>query len=398
MLATRPLALLTAVILLVSVSCDRAPASNPAQASSARPVSTATVEKFQCNRCHTISGVDAPNMFLDCTGCHQAIMTGTGRPFPPDDVAVWRSRLKHLIATPTLFGVERLRRDWFVEFVQHPHSLRPGLSEQMPRMPITPADAQKLADELGLSAEPLTAVSEISGDGDRGQRRYVELGCTTCHWYSGSGAPNGPTFDRPTPVEQRRAPDLRHTRDRLTRATVDAWLAEPSAVKSDAMMQMFVPDETDRQDLIAFLFEAPLAPLPERTPPPLPDPLDREVTWEEVNAKIFHATCQHCHTTGGPALPGEGGAGNTGGFGYAGRGVILSEHAVIARSLLTPGEDGVAPLVHNLMARHAEVAGRPVAGVLGMPLGLPPVDLDAIAALRAWIRQGAPGPASDVRE
>lgn len=364
--------ILLTLLCALCFGCDRPPAPT----SAARQRATPTLDKFECNRCHTIAGVDAPDPYFNCTGCHAAIVAGDGAPFPPDDVARWRPRIKHLVATPSLLGVERLQRSWFIDFVQRPHSIRPGLGEEMPRLPITPRDAAQLADELGLTD---TTTPTPTGDRTRGAQLYAELGCATCHAYDGGG----PTFEKPTSVAVRRAPDLRHARDRMSPATADAWLADPQSVKPDAMMQLRVPDATDRRDLVAYLFTRPLAPQRAAAPPPLPSPVERPVSWAEVNTQIFGATCQHCHTHGGPAVPGEGGAGNTGGFGYAGRGLVLSTYdGVVAGD----GDE----LLRRLMARHHEVAGAPLDDVVGMPLGLPPVPLETIALLRGWLAQGSP--------
>ena len=61
------------------------------------------------------------------------------------------------------------------------------------------------------------------------------------------------------------------------------------------------------------------------------------------------------------------------------------------RSVFAPGPDGKTPLlIAALMARHAEVAGQPVPGVRGMPLGLPPMPLEDIQRVITWVAQGRP--------
>jgi hypothetical protein len=47
-------------------------------------------------------------------------------------------------------------------------------------------------------------------------------------------------------------------------------------------------------------------------------------------------------------------------------------------------------IVAHLWARHAEVAGTPVEGVTGMPLGLPPLPPEDIQLIETWIARGRP--------
>jgi hypothetical protein len=118
------------------------------------------------------------------------------------------------------------------------------------------------------------------------------------------------------------------------------------------------------------------------------------VTWEEVDREVFHEVCRHCHADPVP-VGGDGGPGNTGGFGFVGAGLDLSSYEALIRGgrhdPLARLPDGTPRLVAHLWARHLEVAGRP-SELLGMPLGLPPLPPDRIALVEAWIRQGARGP------
>ena len=65
-----------------------------------------------------------------------------------------------------------------------------------------------------------------------------------------------------------------------------------------------------------------------RGAPPKPRPracrsLTRKVTFKEVDEKVFHRTCWHCHSEPDYAI-GDGGPGNSGGFGFKPRGLNLS--------------------------------------------------------------------------
>src|SRR5204863_2860150 len=57
--------------------------------------------------------------------------------------------------------------------------------------------------------------------------------------------------------------------------------------------------------------------------------LDRKVTFKEVDEKVFHRTCWHCHSEPDYAI-GDGGPGNSGGLGFKPRGLNLSDYTGIA--------------------------------------------------------------------
>jgi hypothetical protein len=151
--------------------------------------------------------------------------------------------------------------------------------------------------------------------------------------------------------------------------------------------------------LAAYLLYTPLtAPKPHITPEALPV-LSRRVDYAEVAQQVLDVTCRHCHGNPDDAV-GDGGPGNTGGFGFPARGVNLTSYKYVAagyldehgerRSLFEKMPDGQPRLVAALWARHAEVAGKPVKGLRGMPLGLPPVSAEAIQLVASWVAQGRP--------
>jgi hypothetical protein len=155
---------------------------------------------------------------------------------------------------------------------------------------------------------------------------------------------------------------------------------------------------SERADVAAAIMDAPLAP---RAAPPVPERLpilERPVRFREVQERVFSRTCWHCHSDPDFAR-GDGGAGNTGGFGYAGRGVSLLDYGGVQsgyvaddgeRRSLFADDDGVPHLVRVLMARHREARGEVQPGVTGMPLGLPPLTLEEIQLVETWIAQGRP--------
>jgi hypothetical protein len=127
--------------------------------------------------------------------------------------------------------------------------------------------------------------------------------------------------------------------------------------------------------------------------------LTRRVSFEEVNDKVFMKICRHCHGDA-DALLGDGGPGNTGGFGFKPRGINFSHYRGVMsgrindagerESLFLPLKDGTPRLLGALLARHSEYAGSPNPEVRGMPLGLPPLPAEQIQLVETWITQGRP--------
>src|SRR5690606_25443901 len=138
-------------------------------------------------------------------------------------------------------------------------------------------------------------------------------------------------------------------------------------------------------DLAGYLLTVELAPpLPPKKVERLPV-LTRKVTFKEVDEKVFHRTCWHCHSEPDYAI-GDGGPGNSGGLGFKPRGLNLSDYNGIAAgfvddkgeraSVFKPEEGtGLPRLVLALMQRHEEVNGND-GPVRGMPLGYDPLPLE----------------------
>lgn len=378
------------VVLVASHFYSSSPAPPP------RPTYTgaaAVVERFQCYRCHDAPGKLVPAVRdKHCVRCHQAVHAGDfDHEYSAEKVAGWKENLVHLRRVPSLAGIERLRRDWLIEFLQAPHDLRPGLEAEMPRLAISAADAASIADHFDLVAEPGAEVP--LGDPERGRVLFRGLDCARCHHFSGSGV----TGPKPPPPglqdEVRLAPDLRHTRRRMSASAVLTWLRDPKALKADTLMPAFPLEEEQRRDLAAFVLEADLAPVASRAIPARLPILQRAVSHAEVEERVFKRICWHCHSDPLP-VGGDGGPGNTGGFGFAGKGLDLGSYAAIKRGghgqdYLAPDSEGVPRIVAAMHARYAEVAGQTRA-IRGMPLGLPPMSLEEIQLVETWIAQGAP--------
>jgi len=177
------------------------------------------------------------------------------------------------------------------------------------------------------------------------------------------------------------------------------WLRDPASIKPDSKMPKIPLSQEQATAIAAYVMTAPLAPSP---PPVLPTRLpvlQRRVSFAEVNDQVFRRTCWHCHSTPEFAM-GDGGPGNTGGFGFAGRGLNLATYSdVLAgslddqgerRSIFVPQADGTSILLRALFARQKELAGQITPGVYGMPLGLPALTAEQLQLVESWIAQGRP--------
>ncbi|MFT7581747.1 MAG: cytochrome c1 [Myxococcota bacterium] len=384
-------------------------ADGPPATAAVKPPPSVTVhpgqtllETFECNRCHQGADLTPATVDKDCVGCHQAIHDGRFEA-PAEILKKWRHDIVHLRATPSLDAVgERFRRDWLEGFLLQPHDLRPRLDATMPRFAMKPGQAKEIAAYLVGSEATLR--DAMTGFKRRGRMLLERKGCMTCHTMT--GVPTIPSSPLPvdlTPDQEaygvKLAPDLRHARDRLQVGTIAQWIKDPAAMKPGTPMPTIPMTDEQVEDIVAYLLEARLAPPESTTVPPRLPVLTREVRYDEVSDTLFQTTCWHCHSEPDLAL-GDGGPGNTGGFGFAPRGLNLRTYTSMAsgsigedgerRSVFAKLANGTPRLVEHLYARHLEVAGRPVAGIRGMPLGLPPVSLETIQLVESWIAQGRP--------
>jgi hypothetical protein len=345
---------------------------------------------FECNRCHEGAGLEAAPLDQQCVGCHQSVLDGTFDA-PEDRLGEWRENLHSLNRAPSLaFG--HLRQDWIERFLLQPHDVRPGLPATMPRLAITEEQAADIA--AALTDTPHGAEPERAYDHDRASTLLRAEGCLSCHAFTGFA----PSTPQPSSPAIELAPDLRFTRERLSRAALVRWLTDPQRVKPGALMPAPSLDEGEIDAVADLILHAPLAASPApRIPERLPI-LERPVRFEEVAERVLHQSCWHCHADPDFAR-GDGGPGNSGGFGYPGRRVALHDYAGVSSGYLDAGGerrsmfamDGDTPhLVRVLMARHHEEAGQPIEGITGMPLGLPPLPLEDIQLIETWMAQGRP--------
>jgi cytochrome c2 len=379
-----------AIALLVACSSERAP--TPPPPAKLRVDAGDLFVKFECTRCHDIPAIaDAPRD-KHCVRCHQQIHDGSFAA-APEHLATWRNRITSMRWAPSLAAADRLRRAYIRDFLLAPHDVRPGLPAEMPRLPLSPEDAARLAAHLSPDDDGTLA----AGDSAKGEQLYRGLGCARCHRFTGA------TVDDPAmhaggraqskPEEWALAPDLRRARERIRPGVLAAWIAAPRG----AMPKLGVTPDGAR-DLAVFIATTPLAPPPSRATVTRLPLLERPVLWAEVETKVFRNLCWHCHAVPDYAR-GDGGPGNSGGFGYKPRGLDVSSYAGISsgslddagepRSIFAKLPDGTPRVVAHLLARHAEAAGT-YGPIVGMPLGLPPLPLEEIQLIDSWISQGRP--------
>ncbi len=408
---------------LVLAGCPKKPNPDPAKADagSVAPVNSlnATNEKpgdaahgkelvatFQCNRCHDGTGHPAAPQNKHCVHCHKDIMEDRFQA-PAASMVRWKPRVKEYADAPSLEATgKRFSRKWIESYLLLPKDLRPHLHQYMPRLALTTADAKDIAAYLVPDADPPANANppEIKGaDIAKGRQLLETKGCSSCHEMNGvSPLPTG----KPPPMDakdfergHKLAPDLRFARERMSADKLVAWLKDPKAIKPDTPMPKVDLSETDARDLAGYLLQAELAPVNAPPKPARLPVLTRKVTFKEVDEKVFHRTCWHCHSEPDYAI-GDGGPGNSGGLGFKPRGLNLSDYNGIAAgyiddkgeraSIFAKENDGVPRIVRALMARYEEESGADTGPVRGMPLGYDPLSLEDIQLVESWVAQGRP--------
>ena len=384
------------------------PASLPAASALAPPLAgdaargRELVEHFECNRCHEGTGLSAVPREKHCFSCHDQIITGR---FPVSAAALARFR-PHVASAreaPSLTTLgARLQPQWLIEYLLAPRDLRPKLLPTMPRLAIDATQAADIAAYFAALGPPSSAAPPAAGNARRGRELMEQKGCASCHAFSGVAPFPASAAPLPEGSETARAaalaPDLRVTRERWRRAQLLGFLLNPQAIKPDTRMPNFGLAQDEARDILAYLFDSELAPQQAALFVRLPL-LTRRVSFEEANRRVFSRTCHHCHTDADSA-GGDGGPGNTGGFGFAPRGISFSSHASILsgyvdgrgerRSLFEPMPDGTPRLVAALLARHDELRSAAGENLRGMPLGLPPLSAEDIQLVESWVAQGKP--------
>lgn len=408
------------------VGCDEKPSAAPDVASSQPGTSAgaaptpaalagdaehglALMEEFECNRCHDGAGHEPMKLEQHCIHCHQDILSGRFKA-PAAELAKWRKNVAHYEDAPSLIGSQkRYRTDWLTKYLLEPHDLRPGLVQSMPRLALDERQAADIAAHLTKpTSKPSdgqpTAKDPLAGANlSKGRELIEQKGCGGCHLMSGVPAfmtqPDPKATDENTRRGQSLAPDLRYARDGFPVEYIIAWIKDPRSIKSDTRMPSTSLSHDEARDIAGYVFKAELAAfVPKPMPARLPK-LERPVSYEEVFSKVLGKTCTHCH--GNPDVArGDGGPGNTGGFGFKPRKLNLGSYSSLMSGMLdakgermsvfAPMPDGTPRLVASLLARQAEEAGAPSKEVRGMPLSLPALTSEEVQLVESWVAQGRP--------
>lgn len=359
------------------------------------------VEAFECNRCHDVEGHAPAAKESHCVQCHDSISTGKF-PAPADAMARWKKTVDPYTVTPSLLKTgARLKPDWLYHFLLSPSDVRPHLDQSMPRLDLTEENARDLVAYLTASAG---ADPGFEGGNEQHGRDLIEQkSCTTCHAFSGVTAFATRTDTSVTDEQQKRglrlAPDLRFTRERFRGDAIVRWLIDPKGMKSDTLMPAHSLNEKEAKDIAAYLYRTELSEVPPKAIPTRLPVLERRVAFDEVMEKVFGVTCRHCHSDPDASL-GDGGPGNTGGFGFTPKGLNLSTYRGVAagymddkkerQSVFLPLDDGTPRLLAVLLARQMEESGQRHDAVRGMPLGLPAATPEQVQLVETWIAQGRP--------
>jgi mono/diheme cytochrome c family protein len=414
-----------AALAVLSISCGSKPKPGPAPAASgsAVAVSTATattaaepaepdgdaakgqelVKKFECNRCHEGTGQPAPTLDKACFTCHLKIISGEFKS-PKAAAERWHERVLDLKDAPSLTASQkRFKRSWVVNFLMNPYDLRPRLGPTMPRLALTREEARDIAAFLTSPDDPAAKPDFTAANAAHGRKLMEDNGCPSCHVFTGVPPLEGATpykmEEKALATAMQLAPDLRNARRRIRPEALVAWVSNPKAVKADTQMPEFQLKPEDARDIAAYILETPLTDAPPVPAKPRLPVLERKVTYDEVSTKVFRRTCWHCHGEPDYAA-GDGGPGNTGGFGFKPRGISFVDYGSVAagrvddkgerHSLFEKTADGTPRILVALLNRGKEEAGKPDPEIRGMPLGYPSLSPEDLQLVETWVSQGRP--------
>jgi mono/diheme cytochrome c family protein len=151
------------------------------------------------------------------------------------------------ISTAALtFEGSKVQRDWLIDYLVLPYSLRPILEERMPVLRVSREEATQLADALEsfyrdprIPEDPFAGRPGSDADVAEGQRLYGTLGCRGCHILGSSGGYYGPP--------------LTDSGKRLKPGWTYAWLKGPQNWRSDVRCPNYGLTDTDALRLTAYL-------------------------------------------------------------------------------------------------------------------------------------------------
>ena len=141
----------------------------------------------------------------------------------------------------------RAQRQWLIEFLKKPQTLRPTLILRMPQFNMTDKEAATLADYIGMVLQS-PAVNQSSVEEKQftpamaavGKQLYeIKYQCQSCHTIGSSGGYVGP--------------NLENVGNWMTPAWIEAWLRNPQALVPDTIEPRRSFTEEEVRNLTAYL-------------------------------------------------------------------------------------------------------------------------------------------------
>jgi len=348
------------------------------------------LDKGDCVLCHVVPDEPVAEMDVGCQSCHQWVRAVAADPSAREKAMavfpLWEryERTVHsYLQTPDLRAASRLEAGWVADWLADPHDVRPGLDEGMPRFALSAEERAEVSSFLVSMRPPVPSTPAPSADRvGRGAVLFETAGCASCH-----------TFGRLHTASTRLdAPDLIHTRARMTPDVVVAWMASPTSFSRTATMP---PAPLAGDDLLAvrdYILLAEAEAPPAEAPAELGPAPTGAVVWADVEERVFGRICVHCHMDP-DQNGGRRGPGNAGGFGWTATGLELQtyesvkahEESIVDAMLRRRTEEARD---HVPPGRSPAVVERPARP--GMPLGLPAIPDEDLRMVLAWYAQGAP--------
>ncbi|HYU46661.1 MAG TPA: c-type cytochrome [Terriglobales bacterium] len=168
---------------------------------------------------------------LNCFSCH--MINGRGGDMAPD----------------LTFEGSSVQREWLVQFLRNPNTLRPALIRRMPKFNLTEAEINTLTDYIltvfqspKVDRDSMPVAGYASGQVELGKQLYYsKYGCQACHIIDTKQDKGyiGPT--------------LTYVGSRLTAAWIYGWIKDPWALRPGTLEPKRNMSDDDARALTAFL-------------------------------------------------------------------------------------------------------------------------------------------------
>ena len=158
------------------------------------------------------------------------------------------------LAPDLSFEGSRSKREWLIQFLQNPPTLRPTLTVRMPRFNMPEHDATVLADYLsadlrkpGVNPSAIDEASFTPPMADHGKQLFeTKYKCQSCHTIGSSGGYVGPS--------------LNNAGNWMTAAWIETWLRDPQALVPGSIEPRHAFSDEEVRDLTAYLLTLKQAP------------------------------------------------------------------------------------------------------------------------------------------